>query len=498
MNYCDDLIKNALKFGNKRLAYDIETGQGITYKNFLLGVKSLAAGLRARGVGPGDSVAIHLYNSTDAAMVHMAVQYIGACSCWIDALVQPDALEFYVDITKCRLLATHLDLSRVKPVVGMKVDLLSTVDIEIMKKKDAAGAPETPYSFEPNDVCYIYFTSGTTNRPKGVMLTGENHRCFTEICDTFWRPVSSDSKHISYVPFSHGFGTIFLLPLTIRTGSELYIMRAFHPLRVVSAIEQFGITHIYGVPSHYQQLLRYPDPKNTLRNLEMAFCAAAKLEHELMLSWADATDTILCEGYGLIETCCGVVWRVGTPSLGTGHMGPLPDRELVEIDILDKHFRPVERGERGQIAVRGRSVMKGYLENSKETDLAIKNGWFLTGDEGYISSDNQLFMTGRIKDIINIAGIKVSPYEVESVLLEHPDVAEVAVVAVPDPLYGEVVKAYVRPEPGIEPVERALIQFASSHLINFQVPKHIEFIDKFPLNHMGKLDRKALRELNPV
>lgn len=480
------------------MIYEIETDREITFGAFFAGVKSIAAALHERGIGPGSSVAIHLYNSINAALLHMAVQYVGARSCWIDALVQPNALGFYTELTDSRILATHLDPTCVSAAVDSRVEILPVDDITMLSKGNAEGAPDVPHSFEPEDVCYVYFTSGTTNQPKGVMLTGENHRYFNKICDTYWQPVTRASKHISFVPFSHGFGTVFLLPLAIRTASELYIMRAFHPLRVVSAIEQFNITHIYGVPSHFQQLLRYPDPNRTLRKLEMAFCAAAKLEHELMLAWADATDTILCEGYGLIETCCGVIWRVGSPSLGTGHMGPCPDPELVEIDILDSNFKSVGREKVGQIAVRGRSVMKGYLKNPEETRRAIRDGWFLSGDEGYISTDNQLFMTGRIKDIINIAGIKVSPYEVEAVLLEHPDVAEVAVVAVPDALYGEVVKAYVRPEPGRAPTERILTQFASSHLINFQVPKHIEFIEKFPLNNMGKLDRKALRALNPV
>lgn len=120
------------------------------------------------------------------------------------------------------------------------------------------------------------------------------------------------------------------------------------------------------------------------------------------------------------------------------------------------------------------------------------DGWFKTGDQGYLSADNQLFMTGRIKDIINIAGIKVSPYEVEAVLDDHPAVLQSAVVPTSDALYGEVVKAFVRLRPGQSLTERELIRFASQKLINFQVPKSVEFVESFPLNNMGKLDRKRL------
>jgi long-chain acyl-CoA synthetase len=222
----------------------------------------------------------------------------------------------------------------------------------------------------------------------------------------------------------------------------------------------------------------------------MAFCAAAKLEHALMLEWERQTGIVLCEGYGLIETCCGITWRVGTPSLGTGHMGPCHD--LIEIGILDENDAPVPVGTTGQIAVRGRSVMKGYLNDPEGTRRVMVDGWFKTGDQGHVSADGQLFLTGRIKDIINIAGIKVSPYEVEAVLDEHPAVMQSAVVSATDPLYGEVVKAFIRLRPGQSVAERELIRFASQKLINFQVPKSIQFVDVFPLTNMGKLDRKRL------
>lgn len=177
-------------------------------------------------------------------------------------------------------------------------------------------------------------------------------------------------------------------------------------------------------------------------------------------------------------------------------MGPCPDDNLVEFGIFDEFGTRLLAGESGQIGVRGKSLMKGYLESSPE--VLRTDGWFMTGDKGYITEDGHLFMTGRIKDIINIAGIKVSPYEVEAVLQKHPAVAEVAVVAAPDPLYGEVVKAYVRTAPEIGVSERDLIRFAAEHLMNFQVPKRIEFVDALPLTNLGKLDRKRLRELNPV
>jgi long-chain acyl-CoA synthetase len=497
MNYCDDLLRLCDLYENKRLAIELDTGRSVTYGELRARVRAFAGHLREIGIRPGSSVAIHLFNGIDAMVAHMAIQYVGARSCFIDALVQPKAFDYYVRITQCRLLLTHAEVSAVPSEVLAQVDVIKAADIDLLSRESRLTVEE-PYAFLDDEISYVYFTSGTTSVPKGVMLTPGNHANFTRICDKYWQPVDEQSKHICFVPFSHGFGTIFLVPLAIRTGSELHLLRAFHPLRVADAVKEKSITHIYGVPSHYQQLLRLPKASEFLGSLKLAFCAAAKLEHDLMLEWERTTGTILCEGYGLIETCCGTVWRVGTPSRGTGHMGPCPDPSLVDIAIFDPENQPLPRESTGQIVVRGPSVMKGYLSLAQETARVMHDGWFLTGDKGHISIDGELFMTGRIKDIINIAGIKVSPYEVEAVLHQHPAVAEAAVVASADPLYGEVVKAYVRLHANTDVSERDLIRFSSEYLMSFQVPKRVEFLDSFPLNNMGKLDRNELRARNPI
>jgi long-chain acyl-CoA synthetase len=471
---------------------EVDSGRSVTWDELRTRVQSFAGHLRARGVTSGSKVVLHLYNSIDAVVAHSAVHYLGAVACWVDALVQPRSMGHYVGVTGCRLLLTHVPEGALDPEVLARTDLLPAGDIErLSATPPPAPCPATPYDFAPDEPCYVYFTSGTTSLPKGVVLTPGNHASFTRICDRHWQPVDETSRHLCYVPFSHGFGTVFLVPLTLRKRSTTFLMRAFHPLKVLETIARERITHLYGVPSHYQQLLRMKPAREALSSLRMAFCAAAKLEHGLMLDWERASGVVLCEGYGLIETCCGVTWRVGEPSRGTGDMGTW-DPELVEIGILDDEDRPVPPGTTGQIAVRGPSVMKGYLNDPEATARAMAGGWFKSGDQGHVTEDGRLFLTGRIKDIINIAGIKVSPFEVEAVLDAHPAVLQSAVTAITDPLYGEVVKAFVRLRPGHELTERDLIRFASQQLINFQVPKVVQFVESFPLNNMGKLDRKRL------
>jgi long-chain acyl-CoA synthetase len=472
---------------------EVETAAVVTGEELRRRILNFAGHLTELGVTKGQRVVVHLCNSIDAIVAYLATHYLGGVTCFVDALVQPKSLTHYIRATECSVLITHADKTVIDGEALSTVHLVSAADLgRLSHRTSSAPCPSQPHVFAPDDPAYVYFTSGTTSVPKGVVLSVENHANFVKICDRYWQPVDASSRHLAYVPFSHGFGTIFLVPLALRTNSHLIIMRAFHPQRVLEAVERYGITHIYGVPSHYQQLLRMGAAATVLKGLRMAFCAASKLEHALMLEWEGLTGVRLCEGYGLIETCCGITWRVARPSLGTGDMGPCPEPELIDIAILDENDVPVSAGVTGQIAVRGPSVMKGYLNDFAGTRRAMVNGWFKTGDQGHISADHQLFMTGRIKDVINIAGIKVSPYEVEAVLDLHPAVLQSAVVPASDALYGEVVKAFVRLRPGQTLTERELVRFANQRLINFQVPKSIEFVEAFPLNNMGKLDRKRL------
>jgi long-chain acyl-CoA synthetase len=472
---------------------EIETGAAVTRDELSKRIRCFAGHLAAGGVGAGTRVVLHLYNSIDAIVAHLAIHYLGGVTCFVDALVQPQSLGHYIHATGCVVLLTHVAPSTLDHEVRSAARVVAAGDIgKLSQTPSSVACPDHPHAFECDQPAFVYFTSGTTSVPKGVVLSMGNFANFVRICDRYWQPVDANSRHMAFVPFSHGFGTVFLVPLTLRTGAQLFIMRAFHPQKVLDAVVKYGITHMYGVPSHYQQMLRMGSAAHVLRGLRMAFCAAAKLEHGLMLEWERQTGVLLCEGYGLIETCCGITWRVGSPSLGTGHMGPCHD--LIDIAILDENDAPVPAGITGQIAVRGRSVMKGYLNDPEATRRVMVDGWFKTGDQGYLSADRQLFLTGRIKDIINIAGIKVSPFEVEAVLDAHPAVLQSAVVPTSDPLYGEVVKAFIRLRPGQTVSERELIRFASQKLINFQVPKSIQFVEVFPLTNMGKLDRKRLAD----
>lgn len=493
MNYCDGLSALTEELKNKTALIDGNDGKSLSYGDLQQRIINLSSWFSAQGIHPGEVIAIHLHNSIEAVIVHMAAQFCGAVSCLIDPLAQPKALEYYINDTQCSLFITHISRRDIPEKIFKATRIFVSGEWDaVMENPGTVSQCTTPVDWDENLVSYIYYTSGTTSRPKGVMLTPANHRNFFRICNRYWQPVDADSRHLCFVPFSHGFGSIFLIPLAINTGAQLYILRSFHPVKVLEIIDQYEITHLYGVPSHYKQLLRLPDCSRVLKKLRMAFCAAAKLEHQVMLEWEKLAGFTLDEGYGLIETTGGIIWRVGIASRGTGHMGELPDSALIEIGIMSEEGKLLEQGAIGEIVIRGKSVMRGYLNKPEENARVFIDGWFRTGDLGYISSDRHLFMTGRVKDIINIAGIKISPYEVEEVLNNHEDVAQAIVVAAEDKTYGEVVKAFVVKKAGAVISERELVKYAGQHLINFQVPREIVFIERFPVNTMGKIDRKKL------
>lgn len=492
MNNCEQLFKSENNDSGKPLFIEVDTEKSITVSELKSAVLSFASELHNRGIRPDDVVTIHLFNNIEFIIVSMAVEYIGAVNCFVDPLIQPKSLPYYLNDTESKLLVTHKKEDTLPGDIPEFVEVMCEEGIaSCLDRESSVGEP---FQWGDETVSAIYYTSGTTNEPKGVMLTPASQANAHRIIDTYWQPVDSESRHLGFVPFSHGFGSVHVIPQVIRTNGQLYIMRSFHPGKVAEAIDRYDITHIYGVPSHYQQLLRFPAYHAALKKLKMAFCAAAKLEYETMVQWKELTGFYLSEGYGLIETSTGVAFRIDQEPKQTGHLGFCPDPELIEVAIMDEEHNILVDGEEGEIVLRGKSVMKGYLNKPNENEAVFYENWFRTGDKGFISSDKALFMTGRIKDIINVAGIKISPYEVEAVLSQHDGVEQAVVTSTEDALYGEVVKAFIKRKDGFQVSERELVRYAAEQLMSFQVPKQVAFVDSYPLNNMGKIDRKALRK----
>jgi long-chain acyl-CoA synthetase len=499
MNYCDFLFNTQEDWLSNLALLDVETGRRYTYLELQTSVCTFSNHLRRKGYRPGDVIATHLYNSAEAVIAHLAIQYSGCVSCLLDPLIPAQSLSYYMKDSQARCLLTHLQPhlleNQVAGNLSDDLDILETSEIaRLSDQRDKSQQDTDCYEFEPDALAVIFYTSGTTNQPKGVMLPTRSFlshfRIFTKGCYTY----VTEDRLLCFVPFSHGYGSKSIFLPCIHAGAAMVIMRSFQPMKIAQIVQNEAITHIFGVPSHYQQLLRRDEFIVPMRKLKAAFSAAELLKLETAQSWFEKVGFFLDEGYGLIETCTGVAFRLGSLPRRLGHVGSY-SKDLVSIEVVDDDFTFLPPEERGEIVVRGESVMIGYLNKPEETAKALHHGWFRTGDMGYKTTDNQIVLVGRIKDVINVAGIKVAPSEIEGILNQHPSVQESAVVGVENEMYGEVVKAFVKTTSNNIVDERELIRFLQKKLMSFQVPKEIVFIDEFPRNNMGKIDRKALRNL---
>lgn len=492
MNYCDFLFNVRPEWQDNLALVDADSGKRYTYRQLQAAVLAFANYLHARGLQPGVVVTTHLYNSAAAVIAHLSVQYIGCVTCLLDPLLPVQGLPYYLNDTGTQCLITHLSQDVASPVLPHGVQWIHSMQVDQVSAQDGPYLSSPAYDFDPDALGAIFYTSGTTSQPKGVMLATKNFfahfKVFTRSCYTY----TPHDRLLCFVPFSHGYGSKSIFLPCLYSGAALVMLRAFQPMKVVEVVARERITHLFGVPAHYQQLLRRPEWVESLKSLRAAFSAAALLSLETAQQWKDQVGIYLDEGYGLIETCTGVAFRRNRLPDRLGHIGSYP-ADLVEIEIVDEAFNFLPANDRGEIVVRGENVMKGYLNKPEETARVLQNGWFRTGDMGYKTLQNEIIMTGRIKDVINIAGIKVAPFEIEAALNEHPAVAESAVVGVDDALYGEAVRAFVKIKPGTSVEERELIRFLQKRLMNFQVPKSIVFVNEFPRNNMGKVDKKALR-----
>jgi long-chain acyl-CoA synthetase len=327
------------------------------------------------------------------------------------------------------------------------------------------------------------------------MLSIGNIRHSTQYLENHFFSLASEDTLICFVPFSHGFGSMTALLPTMMNTASIIILRSFHPQRVIDAIEELGGTHIFGVPSHYQQLLRQESFWPHLKKLKFSFCAAAPLKVETATEWEKNVGINLVEGYGCIETSTALSIRNSAIPEPMGEVG-FHNPTFVEIQIKTDDGQFTQKPNvRGEIIVRAPSVMKGYLNLHDETAKTIKDNWYHTGDLGYFKENGSLVLAGRIKDVINIAGIKISPFEVETVLNTHPEVIESAVVGKDDDVYGEIVVAFVRKNLDSDLTERDVIKHSSNYLQMFQVPKYIFFLENLPRNNMGKVDKGELRKI---
>jgi acyl-CoA synthetase (AMP-forming)/AMP-acid ligase II len=358
----------------------------------------------------------------------------------------------------------------------------------------AAAASERRQRVRPTDPSDILFTSGTTGRPKGVIMThGQTVRQFREWCA--FAGLRAGDRYLVVNPFFHMFGYKAGWLASLLQGATIFPVPVFDVPAVLSAVEREGITVLPGAPTVYRSILDHPErDRFDLSTLRVAVTGAADIPVSLIEEMrAELPFRTILTGYGLTEagTCTG-----SRPEDDAVTIATTAGRAMEGLDVIvaDADGQEAPRGAAGELLVRGYSVMQGYLDDPEATARAIDARGFLhTGDLATMDERGYVRIVGRLKDMLIVGGFNVYPAEVENTLLAHEAIGQVAVVGVPDARMGEVPVAYVVPAPGREVDADTIIGWARERLANYKVPRHVLAVDGLPINATGKVVKEELR-----
>jgi len=461
----------------------------------------LGNGLLELGIEPGEVILICMENCPAVGAFYTACLKAGIVFCPSIFLLSAEELSWIAEHSEASYLVTTPSLlpkvrtacphffERNAVILAGEERVAGTLHIDDISK----GQPESldNPNLSDDDVATLIYTSGTTGKPKGVLLTHRNLGSNVRASVTTNR-VTRDEVALSALPMSHSYGlTIALIPWL--AGLFAVLMRWFDTKKIFEYTERFHIRSMTGVPAMYIQLLNHPRaPQYNVRSWKRLQTGAAPCSQEVLKAFREKFGVNLYEGYGLTEASPVVSCQHPYIPVKYGSVGPPIDN--VEVKIRDDFERELPSGSPGEITVRGPGVMKGYFKDPEETERALRGGWLHTGDIGYMDEDGYLFIVERKKDLIITGGFNLYPSEVEQVLERHPAVVEAAVVGEPDPIKGEVVRAFVTLQEGREATEKELIEFTRKSLVYYKCPHRITFLKDLPRTFLGKPSRRELRD----
>ncbi|MBN1421377.1 MAG: long-chain fatty acid--CoA ligase [Planctomycetes bacterium] len=461
-------------------------------------VRAVAADLAARGVGPGDRVGLMLPNCETFVAGLFAILARGAAVVPINALLTPREASFMLRDAGARTLVTSAlfapHFAPLRQAMGGALEIADIFDVF----RPGAPAPRAPEIELPaiahDDEACILYTSGTTGRPKGVVLTQGNFLWNIWSVWEFLRLAErTGDRFVSALPMFHSFDMTVCIFAPLLRGIPVVVVSEFKPQKLLAAIVERRGSILLGVPPMFALTARLPIQGLDISSLRIVISGGAALPVAVGQAFERAFQIPIHEGYGLSEAAPVVAVNPIDRTPRVGSIGlPVPG---VEIKIVDPAWRAVPDGTPGELLVRGGNVMKGYLNLPDETREVLRDGWLSTGDIAVREPDGYLRIVDRKKEMINVGGENVYPREIEEVLYRHPKIVAAAVVGVADRLRGESVKAYIELAPGETLTADDVIRHASESLAPFKVPRHVEFVASLPRTPTGKVEKKRLREL---
>lgn len=491
-----EALDRANKFNPGRDAI-INGATRLTYADFWRKANSAAKGLKTLGVVRGDRICLYINNRWEFLVAHYAAFKIGAVCVSLSPMLKADEVESLVNdcgavtlFTEGALAGNIPERSKIPSVKTLIAMDGVPCDLPWESFIDNDGEGIETAVLDPDSPATIIYTSGTTGKSKGVVLTHGNLVSNTYaaryICG-----MKGEDRAIVFLPMSHSFAQNFICNSSVQTGSTVAIMKGFVMEPALELMKREKITRFYAVPPIYIMMLERKDAEEAFASVNYCFSAASSMPEEVAKKWQARFGLTMHEAYGLTETTPFAIYNHETRhkigSVGTPIMN-------VELRIVDAEMKDVAQGESGEILLRGPNIMKEYFGKPEETaEAVLPGGWLKTGDVGYVDEDGYLFLVDRIKDMINNAGLKVWPRQVEEVLYTHPMVRECAVIGVPHDVYGETVKAVVALREPDGATEDELKAHVAASLSDYKVPRVVEFMDQLPKNATGKILKRELR-----
>ncbi|MEH2042168.1 class I adenylate-forming enzyme family protein [Nostoc sp.] len=468
-----------------------------TYKQLNQLANRLANSLSGLGIKKGDRVVLFLPNIPEFIISYLGILKIGAVVVSVNVMLKSNEVSYILNDCAAKAIITTESLVENVPEADLPelqhiliAEGSTKKGITLAKLMESASGNADAIEIDRHTPASIVYTSGTTGFPKGATLSHGNiisnmysqNRC----CG-----MQPDDRLLLYLPLFHCFGQNAILNAALNVCATIILKRRFDFEQILNAIATHQVTMFFGVPTVFINLLNSDLSGYNLNGVRYYFSAAAPMPIEVAQTWRDKYGKVINEGYGLTETspCASynhdLKYKLG--SIGA----PI---ENVEMKVIDDNGRQVELGELGQIVIRGPNVMLGYWNRPLETAEVIKNGWFHTGDIGWVDEDGFFYIVDRLKDMINVSGFKVYPTEVENVIYQHSSVTEVAVYGIKDAIKGEIVQANIILKQGKIISEEQILKFCSERMAKYKIPCAINFVDSLPKTPTGKILKRVLRQ----
>lgn len=501
-----DLVREAAGSNPDHRAI-ISDARSLTWAELDAEVDAVTAALQARALAPGERVLIVAPNCWEFVAGYFGVLRAGLVAVPLNPTLTEFELGRLVSDAAPVLGLVGADVAAT--VAGSAADLAlvviagdhagagavgaqpGLVGAEPYTSFVARGQPPVPVETDPESLALLLFTSGTSGRAKGAMLS---HRALlanvANVAAVETPTVRPDDIVLVVLPLFHVYALNGTLASIADQAATAVLVDRFDPEGCLQVIRELGVTNVPGAPPMFTAWSRLPRLREAFASVRMLFTGAAPMPPAVTEAIVEACGLPVFEGYGLTEAAPGVTSTLVGGSAKTGSVGqPFPG---VELRLLDESGGLAEDGDPGEVSIRGANLFSGYWPDGSEGPDG--EGWFATGDVGYLDDDGDLVLVDRRKELVIVNGFNVYPSEVEEVLVEHPDIDEVAVIGIADAQTGEAVRAYVVPRPGSGLEERTVLDFAPKRLARFKCPTSVVLVPELPHSATGKVAKGQLRE----